>query len=546
MHKILTKIYFLFLLIIVIYFYYSHYINSVNFPYFDEYRTISKVVIDFLKAKSITLKMKVLFVKENESIQFILKILNIGYFLIFGKIRYDFLAFIGQLSLLVFPYLIFKITSNKKELWFQMGITVIVIFNLQYYVLSFRHDTAFYYFLGIFGTLLSVLFWIKKMHKRSLFFFVFAVLNNASSFIIIFVYLFDFLISENRVNRKLILKITLFFIVVLTMFLIWDPNILIISQPPFEVFRKILLLMGNYGGAYSFASPKPYELLGAIYLIFAIIILTFNFFFYNSVSNERKFYSLGSLYFLLVTVAIGIKRSGLNMQDLLDERYRFFTFTLFVFLILLLNSIIQINKIIKIGLIIFLVINNIYSSLYYKDYIRFLNQGGKINSISLKKGYDVLGPAYINYATMYYKQMDSLNLAPKPNQEISEMYNYLQKIELQKNQFQEIQFTIERKKVIEQGNNLEVCALSGFNSDKNNSYIFLKSNSKTYIFPINYYMRNSLRLFLKGESFTKNHFYAFLYLDLIDKGEYRYGIVSVKENLLQYNIKLDPNTIKID
>ncbi len=525
-------------------FYFVHFKNSLNFPYHDEYRTISKVIIDFVKSHTIEEKIKVLFITENESLQLFLKLANISFFYAFGKIRYDLLGLVGQLSLLVFPFLIYKLNKNRENLIFALSITILIIFNLQYYVLSFRHDTAFYYYLGVLGTLMSVYFWVKQKYYLSILFFIIGIFNNSSSILILFVFFFDYVLLHRKISKKLFISISLLLILVLSLFYYINPGIFYVSQTPLTIIRKFLVIMGNYMEFLGLHNPILYIGLGALVTLLTLAIIGIYYFKNTAKTNFTRFYILSALYFFFTLIVIGIKRSMLSINDLLDPRYKFFTFSLLLFLILLSIEIFNFRKRIQYAILSIFLIYNVYYSFQSSDYIRFLFQGGKINSVALANKYDVLGPTYGDFSIKLYKEMDSLHIEPTQDPEFLKMRNFIKTTNLDSIQASNISISRENKTTSEQGSHFLVCKLNGYSPNKE-SFIFLKSAKNIYIFPIAFYLRNSKKNFIHTLSYTGQYFYCYLYLSLFKKGDYRLGVISKDQEGLRFKIKLDKQKLKI-
>lgn len=531
--------------IVIVFYFYTHHSYSLNFPYYDEYRTICKVILDYINAPDWYSKLKVLLVNENESLQLLLKVCNIGFFKIFGEIRYDLLALIGRLALFSFPivfWLAYK--DNKDSRTYAIGIVILVVFCLQFYVLSFRHDTSFYYHLGLAGVLFSTFFWLRKNYLLASLFFVFGIFNNAASILIIPTIFIKLIIDRKNLTIKFVLLLSLILGIVLSLFYYINPNIFLLSRPLLTILKSNLILNGNYIEVFGFPSHGILYVAGIVHLMFFLITQL-------SLRKVKTNFTLDflqyfSLFLFLSISAISLKRSDLfdHSYLLLDPRYKFFSFLSIMTLILIWAEISRFKKVIAyLSISIFLLIN-IYFAFQMQDYLRFLEQGAKVNSIAVDMGYDTMGQTHINYATKIYSDLKKKGIEPYKDKELSEIYLFLKNFSLSDSTTIPIDFDIETTRKEELGRFHTVKRIIG-KSESKNSYIFLKSNNNTYLFPINFYLRNSKAGFIKTLSYTGNYFYMFLYLSVLEQGTYNLGLVE-KPTDSDFKVKVYREPIVID
>lgn len=525
------KILYIILGLIVISFYYIHFVNSYNFPIHDEFRTISTVVLDFVNASGFWNKTKVFLVNENESLQLMLKLFNVGFYSIFGEIRYDLLGYIGQLSLLSFPIVMYKVNKDNETRWFDIALTVLVVFNLQYYVLSLRHDTSFYYHVGLLGTIFSAYFWVKNRYGLAAAFFLIGIFNNTSSLLILPVFLVDRVFNVGKVNRNYIFGGIAGFILVLTFFYLINPGLFNLLEGPEITIRTFFIIMGNYVEYYySFLSETPYYYYGTLLLLVFLFTLIYYLFFYKEKTERDRFYAVMAMYLFISIVVLGLKRSILyhHLNNLLDPRYKMFTFPLILFLILLWDQMFTIIKPwLKWSLIGFFFLYNIIYIFDSQEHVRYYKVGPMVNSLTLSEGYDVLGPTHINFATRVYNRLDSLGIVRQPDEEIVAFQEYLKNTDLTYSETIEAELAYDR--YLDLGNYHSVLEL-WVNERNRNTLIFLKSDEDVLLHPIYYYYKNSRGTFLRTFKYYSDKFYLKMFLSTLKEGEYSLGIISKEKN----------------
>ena len=545
---IISKFFYIILAGFIGYFYYVHFKNAHNFPYFDEYRTIATVVINFITAQGFLEKLKVLFVNENESLQLLLKIVNLTTFSIFGQIRFDIMGYIGQLSLLSFPIVIYMMNKKSPTLWFELGLTVFIIFNLQYYALTFRHDTSFYYHVGLLGVLFSSYFWVKEKYIPALVFFLIGIFNNTSSLLILPVFVLDYIFFVKSVKRKYIIIGLAAFIVLLGFFYTLNHNLFYLTDTPEVTLKSFLILMGNYVQAYvGDQNENPYFYAGGAYLLTLFTILFYYLRYYKEKNNETRFYFILILYFFITIVVIAIKRSVLyhHLASILDSRYKMFTFSLMLFLIILASKIFkEYSRFLRLPVLLVLFLYNLYYAVIIQNYVRFLNDGGKINSLDLKLGIDVLGPTYPGFATGIYHQLDSLGIKLPLEEKYLNIYNFLKKEDIDFEKTAKLTGTITSSKVEAHEHfftNIQFLSTA----ENKNSCIFMKSEDGLFLFPIDFFEEKSFKEFIKTSEYFGNNFEATIYISELKDGLYDLGVATEHKDK-SYSYKIFPEKIAVD
>lgn len=533
------------LALIVGYFYFIHIKYAYSFPYDDEYRTISTVIIDYLNAEGFFGKLKVLFVNENESLQLFLKLANIIFYELSGEIQYNYLAYMGQLSLLGFPLVVYLLNRKSDTLWFDIGLTVLIIFNLQYYVLTFKHDISFYYLLGLLGVTFSLYFWVKGHYKWALLFFLLGVFNNTSSVLVLPVMVLDYITSARNIKLKYLLIGGAGFVLLILFFYTIYPYLFWLPEGWEITTKTFFIILGNVAEfKYGATSEKPYLFLGPAYLLFILVTFYFYLFKRNSRSEKVRFYALMAIYFFVTISAIAVKRGHLyhHFFTLLDPRYKIFTFSLLLFLLLFWGEMLRLNKKIKWGLIVVFLCYNVLYMFDSQDYRRFLNQGAKLNSIALKNGHDILGPVHINFAVRVYNELDSLGLAPQEDPYARSLYDYMSSASLEG--APELIAEVKTERIFDSDRYHTIQRIIA-ESENKESFIFLKSEDNVMLFPLDFYLKNPRVEVLKTGHYVSNKFYCNLFLSVLKEGEYSLGLLT-KEKDGSFSVKVYPEKTIID
>lgn len=541
-----TKVLYGILGLVTAYYYYVHLKHTINFPVNDEYRTISTVIVDYFHAPGFWDKLKVLLVNENESLQLFLKLANIFFYHVTGTVRYDFLGYIGQFSLLGFPLAVYGMNRNSKTLWFDLGMTILVIFNLQYYVLSFRHDTAFYYHVGLFGVLFSLYFWVQKKYLPAALFFLLGIFNNTSSVLVLPVFVLDYIVSSTRIEKKYLIAGGAGFLGVLAVFYFLNPYLFYLPEGLGVTLKAFLILMGNVVEfKFGHVSEKPYLVIGALYLAFTLATFVYYFFFYKQKSKKGQFYALLALYFFISIVAIALKRSFLYhyLHTLLDHRYKIFTFPLLLFLLLLWNEMKGAKLWLRGTVLAAFLAYNILCAFRAQDLVRFYDQAIRLNSVSVPEGYDMMGPVHLNFAVRIYGELDSLGLAPRTDPGGKRLYDFMRSAKVDGSE-PAWEAEVDVSRIFDSDRYHTIQRVIG-KAERKASWLFLKSDEHTFLFPIDFYYPRSFSEFVRRGEYCNEQFQSAMFLSVLEKGEYHFGLVS-EEKDGSYRIQVHPKKTVID
>ena len=541
-----TKVLYAILASITGYYYYIHLKHAINFPVNDEYRTISTVIVDYLHAPRFWEKLKVLLVNENESLQLFLKLANILFYHVTGGVRYDFLGYIGQLSLLAFPLVVYRVNRHSKTLWFDLGMTVLVIFNLQYYVLSFRHDTSFYYHVGLFGVLFSVYYWVQRKYLPAALFFLLGIFNNTSSVLVLPVFVLDYVLSSARIEKKYLLAGGAGFLGLLAVFYFLNPYLFYLPEGLEVTVKAFLILLGNLVEFwFGHVSEKPYLMIGVLFLLFILGAFVYYIVFYKQKSRRGQFYALLAFYFFISIVAIALKRSFLYhyLSNLLDHRYKIFTFPLLLFLILLWNEMKVVKPWLRSTVLVAFLGYNVLCAFRAQDLVRFYDQAIRLNSVSVPQGYDMMGPVHINFAVRVYGELDSLGLAPASDPEAQRLYDFLKSVKPD-GRYPVWDAEVEVSRIFDSNRYHTIQRVIG-RADRRASWLFLKSDEHAFLFPIDFYYPRPFSEFVRRGEYFDGQFQSAMFLSVLEKGEYDFGLVS-EEKDGNYSIQVHPQKTVID
>jgi hypothetical protein len=525
--------YYLLLISLIVYYYWVHLKYAIAFPIKDEYRTICKVVIDYLQAPGFLAKFKVFLVNENESLQLVLKLLNVGIFTLTGSIPYTLLSFIGQLSLLAFPFIMLD-----KRNPFALGLIVLVIFNLQYYVLSFRHDTSFYYHVGLAGVLLASYYYVRKEYIKVFWFFLLGIFNNTAAVLILPVFLIDFLLTQKRPSLKVVLVGLVLFVLVLGGFYLLNPHLFYLPENGIITFKSFLIILGNYVDFhFGYLREKPYLFFGSLSLVFAFSSFIFYLFGQKKTDSQRLYFILG-LYFFISLIAIALKRSSLYQYlfTLLDPRYKIFTFPLIVFCILLWCEMIKTPRLLK-GLVwVLFLCHNILSAFREQDAIRYYDQAIRLNSVSVPRGYDMMGPVHIDFATKIYDEMRQWHVQPKMYAEAVTWYKYMEDYVFTglEKRFDAV---LDQSRIFDTGRYHTVLNIEGKSIDRE-ALLVLKSEQNTFLFAIDFYYPKGYLDWIKTGEYCSSDFNTRLFLSVLEEGEYTLALFAPNKEVLVHPEKV--------
>jgi hypothetical protein len=525
--------YFLLLISLVGYYYFIHLKYAIAFPIKDEYRTICKVIIDYLQAPDLLSKFKIFLVNENESLQLVLKLFNVGFFTLTGSIPYTLLAFVGQLSLLAFPFVVLD-----KSRPFALGLIVLVIFNLQYYVLSFRHDTSFYYHVGLAGVLLASYYYVRKDYGKVALFFLLGIFNNTAAVFILPVFLIDFLLTQKRPSIRVILGGLFLFILVLGGFYLLNPHLFYLPENGNITFKSFLIILGNYVDFhFGYIREKPYLFFGSLSLVFAFASFTYYLFSQKKTELQRLYFILG-LYFFISLVAIALKRSSLYQYlfTLLDPRYKIFTFPLIVFCILLWCEMIRIPRVLKALVWVLFFLHNILSAFREQDAIRYYDQAIRLNSVSVPRGYDMMGPVHIDFATKIYDEMRQWHIQPKMFAEALSWYKYMEDYVFSglERRFEAV---LEQSRIFDTDRYHTILNIEG-KSFAREAVLVLKSEQNTFLFAIDFYYPKGYIDWIKSGEYCGSDFNTRLFLSVLEEGEYTLALFAPNKEVFVHPEKV--------
>jgi hypothetical protein len=527
------------LLPLIGYYYFIHFKYAIDFPVKDEYRTICTVILDFIQAPDFWSKMKVMLVNENESLQLVLKLFNVLSFSVTGEIQYRWLAAVGQLSLLVFPFVVWQ----RK---YALALVVLIVFNLQYYVLSFRHDTSFYYHVGLAGVLLSAYFWMKKDYKAVVLFFLLAIFNNTSSVFILPIFLLDYLLNQNTPSKRVLWMGAGAFVLVLVGFYLLNPLLFYLPEGPFITFKSLLIILGNFVDFhFGYLREKPYLFFGSLHLVFALGTFVYYMFFYKEKNDNARFYAILAMYFLLSILAIALKRSSLyhHINTLLDPRYKIFTFPALVFMFLLWTEMVRIPKWVKASVFVVLLGYNFLSAAREKDAVRYYDQALKLNSVSVPRGYDMMGPVHIDFATAIYQEMREANVAPKVAKEGQGWYDFMEAYEFSGRE-KVMEADIKSVRLFDSNRYHTILEVNG-KDETRKSIVALKSKDHVFLFAIDYFLPQGYLKWLQSGEYCGPDFVVNLFLSVLEEGEYTLCLLS-EEGKGKFSVQVHPEKVVID
>ncbi|RZJ67912.1 MAG: hypothetical protein EOO50_03565 [Flavobacterium sp.] len=168
------------------YFYFEFFTYTSNIPVNDDYKAILEFLNNFKADESFSSRMSLLFAQFNEHRIVYDRIWTLVSYKLFGKVDFNFLALIGNLSYLGI-FLLLALPLRKRG-WFYVLPVAILIFNFAFHenmtfpMATLSNNT------GVLFSLLSIYFAVKseKHAYLSIVFFVLAVLTVGSGLFLIF------------------------------------------------------------------------------------------------------------------------------------------------------------------------------------------------------------------------------------------------------------------------------------------------------------------------------------------------------------------------
>ncbi|MCD8538320.1 MAG: hypothetical protein LRY55_00060 [Leadbetterella sp.] len=360
------------------------------------------------------------------------------------------------------------------------------------------------------------------------------------------VFVLDYMVSSTRIRKKYLVGGGAAFLGLLAVFYFLNPYLFYLPEGLTVTVKAFLILMGNVVEfKFGHVSEKPYLVFGALYLVFTLFILGGYYFSYRNKSEKGRFYALLTLYFFISIIAIALKRSFLyhHLHTLLDPRYKIFTFPLLLFLLLLWNEMKGSKPWLRAAVLGSFLLYNLLCAFRSQDMIRFYDQAIRLNSVFVPKGYDMMGPVHLNFAVRIYGQLDSLGLAPRTDPAAARLYDYMRSVKPDGSE-PAWEADVDVSRIFDSDRYHTIQRVIG-KSDRRASWLFLKSDEHTFLFPVDFYYPRPFWEFIRRGEYYNEQFQSAMFLSVLEKGEYHFGLVS-EERDRSYRIRIHPRKTVID
>lgn len=313
-------------------YYFSH---ALNIPCFDEYRVVIQSFLQYQNSKGLKDLLSYVLQPENESIQVFLKLFTVLSHTLTGSIHFKWGMVLGNAFLFgigVIHWQVLKENSLEKGLL--PAILFLSYFTFQFQDQILRIDVPWYYFTGIFFSLLSIYSLSQKRTLYAIVFFVLAILGNASSILLLPVLLFYSFLQK---NRSAIVIYTALAIFILPVFLLSSKAISDVPNLNVSAFlTNFLMVLGAFTYMESFGvEQKLFSFIsGCILFIlyFGMLVQTFLATLKKKAKGLDVYVFLFSSFWLISIAAIVFKRHGNAVEFnpyLTHSRYAFLGLQLF-------------------------------------------------------------------------------------------------------------------------------------------------------------------------------------------------------------------------
>lgn len=364
---------FLMLVPIIIYVFIVVYF-SVNIPYLDDYR-----FFEYINISDGYLRFQKLFAQHNEHRLVWNGLMTEFCYLVFGKINFEYLIYIGNFGLLLFFLLLLRIFKEQK---IPMPIFIPVpyfLFNPQGWENMTWSTASLQNYYVLFFALLTLYLWNKKVlygYIAAWFFGALTAYTSANGLLILLILIF-FQLMEFAKEMKIpvtpeqkifilkkhfaLLIISLLCIAVVFCFYfvsykkpVYHPSIIAALLQPLLLSQYIGILLGSY------MAIKILALLVGVLEIFIFIFLT-----YKRYDQKNPIIYYFMIFILLSILIIGLGRSGFGIEQALSSRYEILSIIFFVLIYLAIAELYPeqfAKKLVIYCLTLLAVIFNIYST----------------------------------------------------------------------------------------------------------------------------------------------------------------------------------------
>jgi hypothetical protein len=324
---------------------YFHTISTyaLNYPHWDDYE-IMDLVNTFNRSNGFFEKIKIIFSQHNEHRLVYTHAIFVLQYLVFGKINFVVLIWVGSCALLGIFYIFYKLAVLHQWPFIYLLPVSLTLFQLGHY-----ENT--YWAMASLGNLAVVLFmalaiWQISHNKIPYFWMFMAVFSSGSPVIILPIFgVVVFYLKTSKYNLRIF---TLFAaVLVLVFYIIYTQppySQYLVSKNPFDYVYAFFSFFGSSTDVNLYGNPIQRLNTAAIFGLASLgIILFLMFYFFKNIfktDNEQlknsSYFLAGLLFIGLVTSAIiAVTRLNFGMPIMLLGRYKVYSILCFCTLYML-------------------------------------------------------------------------------------------------------------------------------------------------------------------------------------------------------------------
>ncbi|MEQ8304009.1 MAG: hypothetical protein RIB47_11500 [Cyclobacteriaceae bacterium] len=521
---------------------------AVNIPFGDDFDAVLNFLNEWIVSDNFTQRLALLFSQHNEHKILLVRLFVLIDYYLFGSVNFVHLILIGNLFLLGSIAIIFRIANSNETQW--NAFDWMVLIPIAFFVLSIQsHETLLWGMASIqnigviFFTFLTF-FVLLKGPLNSYRFIVgmfsafIAIYSSGNGFLCLPVIMVMFIFRKEKLNYNLLW--ILFSIVVLYSYFHNyhshpghpDPKYTLFNEPD-KLIAHLFILLGNSWAIYK------YEMLISIVVGVVVLLLTFYLISRNTIAKQPLKFAYLSFLFLSCCVT-SLSRAGFGADQALSLRYRIYSLLILVFLYLVIFEFINDDRrkfrfvivVIAVSFINhFVSIWNFQGSM--RDHKRKLMHGlaafnennryfylsypeesraRMILTNSYQLGVYNYKPGYLEFASKKVK------VDPAPTDNIDYDFG-----------FEDYDDLI----IIDNG----WAYIDGFNTENNQTYIVLKSDSLELTFDTYWHVRPDVTAAKGGHNLDRSGLTCLIPKSQIPDGKYRIGVLIKKSRRLRSDIQ---------
>lgn len=351
---------------------YFLYINNhaVNIPYEDDIPDLLQFVVDAEQLDGVQKKLETAFRQYNDHRVEATRLLVYGIYLIDGEMDFRKLIIIANLGLLLILFLFYLVVRHEEFRWIFLLVSALLLFNLKFFTLVLMAQAAFaYYFVFIYA--FACLFTLHKVTPLQ--FVLAAVFCSLSSFTLAagqaawLLGLVSLIHQSLVIKQKSVLYPLLWLVIAVAVLALWRmgfesfPIISLTHLPLNELLVQYPTFFLSLLGSPFIDSSVLWAGVFGLVLLVALVFLTLRCY------RDNDIRLLLCCWFAVATLAAAtLGRVGFIMpEDMLHQRYNFFSVMLLCPLTLLVLMKFDVFKTYAVYLIVVLAL--VYSTIAWRN-----------------------------------------------------------------------------------------------------------------------------------------------------------------------------------